>query len=427
MSITAAKIDSEVQLQLRNLTESPLSQGTRYGAYNRAIDFLQQKSNWNFTKKRAFFEYLTDEVDYSMVTNVGVSDFKAFKDLRFVNDNNNRHYKEFEEIDANDFSVLEGSKIHDNKVNFEDREGSKIMRVLSHYKNSITGVDSMNSLTDGRTWASETTNSDATTLTLDENRGKDGNSLKFNIDVSQSANNYAEIYTSTVFTTSIDGSDIEGYGHFRLSLGLHNVSAANLALISSVTFVWGSDDSATPATKANYWSRTVTTPADGGDWQNTWNRVNFDWAGATETGSPDSSDLEYFEVRVTYTSGLTDSSNVRIDKIDMYDPLEMELIYFSTYMVSAGGTWQDHFTTGTVATTETLLLPDHLFNLFVNLSLKYLVPQKEQNNNDYVRVMTEIKTDLPLAILQEGNPLTREKNTFEVEGNSNGRISAKQW
>ena len=422
-----SKIDNEVQLQLRNLTESPLSQSTRVSSYNRVIDFLQSKSNWNCTKKRAFFEYLSGEAEYSVANNVGITDYKAYQDLKVVNSNSAIHYKEYEEIEANDFSVLESTNVYDNKINFEDREGDLTMRVLSTYSNDITTIDSMDDLTTGRTWASDTTGSDATTLTKDTNRGKSGNSLRFNIDVSQSVNNYAQIYTSVGYTSTIDASNIEGYGHFRFDMGLHNLSATNIALISSVTLIWGSDTTSTPSTKANYWSRTVTSPATGGDFQKSWNRMSFDWANATKTGSPDSSALDYFEIKVTYTSGMTDSVNVRVDKIDMYDPLEMELTYFSKNFVSKSGTWQEHFTTTTIATTETLLLPDRFFNLFVNLSLKYLTPQVHQSSDDYVRAVSEARTDLALAIQQEGNPLTREKNIFDLEGNSNGRVSSNMW
>lgn len=423
--ITLAEIDNSVQLRLRNIVNSPLSQSTRVEAYNRVIDFLQSKAHWNCTRKRYPLEYLSGETEYSLS---GLTDFKAYEDLRFVNDSQTRQYQEFEEIDGQEFALLEGRNVLNNNLNFEERDGETVMRILSQINTGKTTVDAMTDLSTGRTWASNTSGSDATTLAVDTSRAKDGDCLKFNIDVSQSVNNYAEIYTSTVFSTVIDASDLENLGHFRFWLGLHSVSEANLALISSVTFVWGSDSSATPSTKANYWSLSTTTPADGGDFRATWNRMDFDWASATQTGSPSASSLRYFEIRVTYAAGMTDTNNIRVDSLDMYDPTEMELVYFSKSFVNNDGTWQEHFSTDTIDTTEELLLPTRHSGLFINLALKELYPQKEKSNNDYIRVANEINVQLPLAIQQDGNPITRAKNEFAVQGTSNGRDdNYTQW
>lgn len=430
MAITLQQIDTTIQNALRNAANSPLTPTRRVDAYNRVIDFLQSKANWNCTIRRAYFDYLIGEAEYSLSNNLGITDFKQFKDLKFVNDNNNLHTQEFEEINSQDFSVWEGQGALNNVLNFEERDGDNIMRVLSNLGTSVETIDSMDDLTTGRTWSSDTSGSDATTLTSDTNRSKSGNSVNFNIDVSQSANDYATIYTSTVFSSVIDKSEIENLGHFRFWLGLHSMSAANLALISSVTFVWGSDASATPSTKANYWSKTVTAPATGGSFVASWNRMSFDWATATKTGSPDASSLRYFEIKVTYTSGMTDTNNIRIDEIEAFDPSEMELVYFSTSFVNNSGTWQTHFSTDTVDLTEELLLPERHFDLFINLALMRLFPQKQKTNTDYNRAEKDAREQLALAISHDGYAISREKYEFAVNGNSSGRddlSTNNQW
>src|SRR3990167_7729265 len=96
-AITLSTLDNRVQLKLRNLVNSPLDQVTRVNVYNDVISFLQSKSNWNFTKRVATFEYLNGETDYSLANALSVSDFKQVKDLRFVNDAEKTHTKEFEE------------------------------------------------------------------------------------------------------------------------------------------------------------------------------------------------------------------------------------------------------------------------------------------------------------------------------------------
>ena len=421
-NLTLSQIDNSVQLGLRNVVGSPLSQNTRVEAYNRVIDFLQSKANWRATQKVFTFDYLNGEVDYSL-TDLGLTDFKQYRDLRFVNSSNVYQIEEFEEIDNNSFSVVEGRNAKYNVIAFEDRSGVKFMRIISNKGSGDTIVDSMEDLTTNRTWASDTTNSDATTLAVDDTRVKVGsNCLKFNITVAQSVNNYARIYTSTGLTTTIDGSDLLNNGYFRFWLGLHSLTSTQLGYISSVDFYWGSSSSA-------YWSKNVTVPANNGTFKAGWNRMNFDWASATKTGSPDESALAYFEIRVNFSASMTDATNIRVDEIKMFTPFEMELIYFSSNMVSKSGTWQDLFTTTVIDTAETLLFPPKHSNLFINLALQRLFPKKDKSDRDYVRVTEEIKYQLPLAINQDGVAILMENQQFKVRGDSNGReeISGTQW
>ena len=412
--ISLQDLDTQVQLGLRNIVNSPISQSTRLGAYNRVIDFLQSKSNWNATKRVAAFDYLNGETDYSLANSLLITDFKQYKDLRVINDSQTRHWNEYEEVDGNKFSIKESENAPINLLTFEDRDTDKIMRVLSEWNQGDTIVDEMSNLTTGRTWASDTSGSDATTLAVDTTRVKSGAAcLKFNISVAQSSNNYARISTTTPFSTVIDASDLLNNGYFRFWLGLHSVSAANLALISSITFIWGSDSS-------NYWTQTTTTAINNGAFKNTWNRVGFDWATATQTGSPNAASLAYFEIRINYSAGFTNSNNIRVDQIKMFTPLEMELIYFSTLMVNNSGTLQQHFS-ATYNGSEKLVLPYTHLNLVVNKALELLFPMEERNSDDYLRVKEEAKGELELAINQDGNSITREKNEFQVQGNSNGR------
>ena len=90
---------------------------------------------------------------------------------------------------------------------------------------------------------------------------------------------------------------------------------------------------------------------------------------------------------------------------------------------------QKYFTSGIVDVTEAILMPSKHFNLFKNLALQILWPQKEKKNDDYLRVISEIKEQLPLAVNQDGNPITREKNEFQLREDSSGRddLSNNQW
>jgi len=429
--LTFSQIDNSVQLNLRNIVGSPLSVGTRAEAYNRVLDYLQSKANWKASERMVAFDYLNAEPDY-LLTNLGITDFKQFKEIRYVKDiANNDNLEDFDEVSNNDFTTILGRNAQYSVITFEDRDGGKVMRLQTTKSNGDTIVDDTSDLTTNRTWASDTVNSDATTLISDSTRVKVGNAcFKFNISTSQSVNNYATIYTSTPYTTPIDMSSILNNGYFRFWLGLHNLTAANIALIKSVRFIWGSDASATPSTKANYWYREVSTPCDSASFRPTWNRMSFDWANATQVGNPDSTKIQYLEIQLNFDGSFTNSNNIRINEIKMFDPIEMELVYFSKSMVSGSSGWQQYFTTSpTTVPTEQLLFPDTHSNYFINLALQRLFPKQDKNGVDYARIVGELKTQELLAIQQDGYPITRERNEFKVHGQSDGRDDTdnQQW
>lgn len=418
-------IDNSVQLRLKNLTNSSLSQSTRLEAYNRVLDFLQSKANWNFTRRVQPFYLLNREADYHVVNDIGISDLKQIEDLRYIS--TDRQYKQFEEIDGDEFSIMERQLNFNNVYSLEERDNVLMLRILADRGEGDSILDDMDDLTTGRTWASDTSTSDATTLAQDTAKAINGNSLRFNISASQSSNNRAAIYTSTVFSTVIDASADLNIGYFRFWLGLHSMSAANLARMSGVTFVWGSDASATPATKTDYWSLQATTPLSGA-FKAGWNRMSYNWANAAQTGSPDSSSLRYFEIQLDYTSALTNTNNIRVDQIKRFSPIDVELAYFSTFMVSNSGTLQTGFST-VFNGAETILMPQRHINLFISLALLELVPQKDKITSRYTAIQKEANERLGLAINLDGNAITRESNTFQIDGESSGRedVSNNQW
>jgi hypothetical protein len=222
--------------------------------------------------------------------------------------------------------------------------------------------------------------------------------------------------------TVIDATDLENIGHFRFWFDLHNISSANLALLTSVTLRWGNNSS-------NYWEATATTTVNNGSFKTGWNKLDFDWDSATATGSPDASALDYFLIRVTYDSTFTDTNNIRVDDLVLIEPQTMEIVYFSTSFVNNGGTWQTRFTTATVDSTEILLLPDRHLETFVKLSLRKLFPQKERKNDDYIRVVQESNDLLEDMVLDIGNEIVRESDTLRPLGEMHGRIdnSSNHW
>lgn len=419
--ILLSAIESSVQDELRNSVGTPITQAKRIRAYNIVIDFLQGKYNWDTTKRIAAWEYLQGESDYSIANDFSVSDFKGVKDIR-INDGSIKQLREFADIDEKKMNLYLQYQTLINRYTIEERDNDKILRILTEFSQGRTVVHQMDSLTANGTWASDTSTSDATTLTTDATRKKEGGaSFIFNIDVSQSGNNRAQIATTMTLTTGVDGSAIENIGHFRFWLDLQSMTAANIVTITNIEFRWGSDST-------NYWVDTTSTAINNGSLAATFNRLDFAWADATKVGSPDASALDYFEIRINYSAAMTDTNNIRIDEIVMLAPTEMELVYYSQFMVLAGSTRQEHFTVSPVATTETILLPTEHFRTFIKLAMKEIFPQKERNQKDYIRVTAEAEEGLDDLSVALGNEIQREQQNMRPEGQANGRVeSSTQW
>lgn len=201
-----------------------------------------------------------------------------------------------------------------------ERRDSNLYLVINHDPKYIAlQVSTLASLTaDGGTWAVDATNSDATNLTADDVDGSNGTTgcLSFDADVSQSGNNRITIYNDDF--TDEDLTDEED-----LSSWLLDVKFPNVADITSVTFYWGSSDSA-------YWSVTSTTNYDGSaftaDFLNT---VKFDWLGATKTGSPDVTAIDYIRIDINYGAGQADATSFKVDNLRLVRPETLKLHYTS--------------------------------------------------------------------------------------------------
>lgn len=421
-NILLSELETSVQNGLRNTIGTPITQSKRVDAYNQVIDRLQSEYNWNTTKRVTQFDYLQGETDYSIVDDLGISDFKSLWDIRFPDEDKERNIEEFEDIGEKVFNHFRSRDSRINRVTIEERDNVEILRILANAGSNRIVVHNLDSLTADGTWASETSSSDATTLAADTTKKVEGAaSLKFNIDVSQSGNDYAEISTTTVLTTTIDATDLENIGVFRFWLGLHSVSAANLALITSVTLRFGSSSS-------DYWEVTSTTPVNNGSFKAGWNRMSFNWANATSSGSPDSSALDYFLIRITYSSGFTDSNNIRVDELVLLEPTTLEMVYFSTNMVNdPTDGWQVHFSVDTVDTTQQLLLPKRYTRAVIKLALAELFPQKEKNDADYIRVTQEGNDALESLANELGNSIVREQETLRPAGQMSGRVESRMW
>lgn len=125
------------------------------------------------------------------------------------------------------------------------------------------------------------------------------NSVSFNIDVSNSGNDYATLTNASIWTVDISGAK------WYLAFWLYVPAAFNTNLTDVKVRLW-SDSS-------NYyeWTLATLTEAD-----NNFIKLNYsDWS---ETGTVNDASIDYFRLQVTYSASYTDKTWVLIDSIYSY-------------------------------------------------------------------------------------------------------------
>jgi hypothetical protein len=226
-----------------------------------------------------------------------------------------------------------------NTFNIFYNKGIRSLR-LSKALNSGTVLSSCNSLTSEGTW---TAGGDATNLTLDDLYYVSGSgALNFDWTATTSADVYITLITSVDLTDFEDIASVFAY-----------VYIPDSTLITSFTLDWGSSASA-------YWSKTVTT-SNNSAFHNGWNLLRFDWNGATKTGSPDSSAVDYVKLTITHTADA--ETDFRLDEIICTNGEIFEIDYYSSYLFkTTAGVWIEEATDD----TDELNLDLDSYNLFLN-------------------------------------------------------------
>jgi len=159
-----------------------------------------------------------------------------------------------------------------------------------------------------------TVGNDATNLTLDTQYYTFGNgSLNFDLD---GATTDGYIENSTV--SSVNLSTHENVSRLFLDVFLPDPTA-----ITNVILRWGNDSS-------NYFSVTATSPFDQSSFTVGWNTIAFNWNGASETGTVDSSDIDYLRVTVTYDGDA--ETDIRVDNLRSILGEIYEVQYYSNYL-----------------------------------------------------------------------------------------------
>ena len=331
-----------------------------------AIEDVHSQALFRFTQRVQRFDYLDGHSDYAVSDNatnfeasVRAPDFRAIKDLRLSVD----HTKDFDFVDQNYFAEKFGSGSKNKIYTVEQRDGAQILRICQPDIGTSTEVQAANDHDSNGTWEADATNSDALNVSTDSVVFQEGGgSVKFDADVSQSGNNKLTITNDDM--TSIDLSAYTRTGVIRFWLYIPDITDDTSQYATSVEFRWGNDSS-------NYWSLTRAKPVNSAVFQDRWNLMEFAWKDATETGTVTETAIDYLEVTINYSASQADAVGFRINDINIYNPKEMKLLYFSNFTVATTSSlvWKARAT----ATSDILLAPDIYKNVYVDAFNWYMM------------------------------------------------------
>lgn len=295
---------------LKDSTSGTYGQNEIMISLNRGISYLSSRYALHISKNTYSIDIFPNLYSYELP-----SDFRDFISLQpqekglITNKTTPRQFKE-------QYPYNIGTVAIDSEL------GVKTLLANIPITASSQPLETCESLTQNGSWDVDSS-TDAVGLSVDATWHTTGSSsFKFNVDVSQSANNYAIIENDSY--TSTDLSAYENTGMITADIYLPTTS------ITSVSIRWGIDSS-------NYYESTVTTRADGKAFRVGTNTVGWLWNGSTQTGSS-STTIGYLAYKVTYAASFTDTANFRIDNIRIANPVTHELDYYSSNYVFDGDT-----------------------------------------------------------------------------------------
>ncbi len=265
----------------------------------------------------------------------------------------------------------------------EYNQGIKILRLLGRPNSAaknvlIHGCEGYN--TDG-TWVADTSGSDATNVATNQITFMEGAaSVSFDVDVSQSGQNFSRIYVPDMNVKDVSGVT-QGYLFIYVNI-------PTVTYVTSMDIVYCSDASATPGTKANYYTFNATTQFGGAAFVAGKNLIGIPLSSATQTGTVTTTSIRYVEAKLNYSASQADMSGVIIDGIYLRDGELSELQYYTNAVVQAtgGGAYKQYFT----ATDDVTIFQPDTEMLFIDWAAQRISPN--------VKMLGSTKTMRDLAM-----------------------------
>ena len=361
MSYTIADIKNELESNIHGSSLNKLQDP--YGTINKAARKLQLDIDIPDTIRKT---QITNAI-YSNITLYSTpSDLKGDKIIDIRPQANRSLNDNFSQRNIEEFSL----KNTNNTFSIEYDSGTKYLMLSKDVKEDKT-LNGCDSLTANGTWSA---GGDGTNLTLDDLYYVSGSgSLNFDLDGSTTSG-----YIENSDMTAQDLSDYEDVGSMFMWVYFPDSS-----IITNVILRWGNDSS-------NYWYVTATTGHDGNSFVDGWNLIRFDWNGATEQGTGDSSAVDYARVTITYDG--TADTDIRVDNIVCRLGEIWDLVYYSNFLFqTSAGVWQENCSDD----TDVINLSGEAYNLLIQLATVYANQELsgEDSSFDYQTNMAQYEQD----------------------------------
>lgn len=249
-------------------------------------------------------------------------------------------------VGSQDFDRTKGFISNGTSVTFDSLNGADIIRMVSARPLPRIEIDPM---TDNAGWVAS---GSASGLTLDENIFyQESASLRFNLTGASTG-----ILTKT--TPSVDFTTYVG-----VAVGFLAIRTPSSTDLTSITIRIGSGAS-------DYYEVTATTGFLGAFRTGDWLLIAFDLAGATTTGTPTVTAIDYTEVRVNHSASM---SNFYVGGLWFSLPYPVTVIYetASIFKTPAG------VISGTISTSaDTIILNDGAFAIYEQECAKIIAKQQ---------------------------------------------------
>ena len=313
MALTIADLILEFDKRIGDASTDRISAAERLVYLTDGTVKLQEKLLNDHQVKKYTFSYY-DTANYYKTTTV-LDDLLEGNDLttKILADNG----QPFSRKSSQELRAEIGYETGESSYSIERRNSNSYLVVNHDSKYRALLADNCESLTSPATWQVDSTNTDATNLTIDtEDFTQGSGSFNFDVDVSQSANNRATIYTEDLPAEDLsDDADITSW--------LVDVKIPDVTYTSSWTLRWGSSSS-------DYYSVTSSTDFNANSWAaDEWLTVKFDWLGATITGTPVDTAIDYLHLTVNYTASQLDDTGYKVDNIRLVRPEKLDFFYTS--------------------------------------------------------------------------------------------------
>jgi len=182
--------------------------------------------------------------------------------------------------------------------------------------------------------------------------------------------------------------------------------------VNNVTLSWGSSSS-------DYWSRTVSVTQFNNAFQLGWNLLQFNWHGATVTGSPDASSITYLKFNVNY-DGTADVAYYLNDITCQLGSI-YQIEYYSKFLFrdAITGAFQENVTSD----SNLINLDTDSYNLLFNITAFFTAQQVQGADsqfdasywqNEYATALERYKSKIKSQVLMPMRSYYQVRNNYRA-------------